>query len=417
MSKFIVLGGQKLQGRVRIQGSKNSAFPAIAASLLTAEECRIKNVPDISDVRNFLEILKFLGADFEFGNHELTITTARARNKKLPKDLAGKLRGSILFAGSLLARFGEAELGYPGGDAFGSRPIDVHLDGFKRLGADVHADDFLKITGKPLLGTKIKLAIPSVTGTENLILASVLAQGETELENAAREPHVGNLCQYLNKMGANISGIGTSHLKIAGVARLKGAEHELNPDEIDAVTFCAAAAATKGSLDLNSLNSETLEAPIRALREMGVNLEIGQNSIRINPPEQDYKAIKIITGVYPALLTDEQPLLGVLATQSYGMTQIHDWFHEGRQGYLHSLVEMGAEVYFKDIHQANIIGPSRLSGTEMRTPDLRAGASILIASLVADGRSIIYNAEIIDRGYERIDERLRSLGANIERVN
>lgn len=417
MSKFVILGGDKLQGEVEIQGSKNAAFPVIAATLLTSGPCIIDNVPDISDVRNFLRILEFLGADFEFENHKLTINTSRVSNQVLESELVGKLRGSVVLAGALLGRFGKVKTAYPGGDAIGSRPIDVHLRGFEKLGAKViERGDYIDISADRLVGTRIVLGVTSVTGTENLILASVKAEGITEIRLAATEPHVQNLCNFLNKMGAKIQGIGTPFLEIAGVKELHPTFFTLGPDEIVATTFCVAAAATKGHVLIKNVDLNNLDAPLSTLQRMGVELEVSGSCIEIKEPAKPYIGTKLVTGVSPQLLTDEQPLFGVLATQAVGETSIHDWIYEGRQGYLQALREMGAKVEFEDAHRARIYGPRELQGTEIKTPDLRAGASILLAALVAKGQSIIYNAEIIDRGYEKLDEKLRSLGARIERI-
>lgn len=423
MSKFIVNGGKELHGEVKIAGSKNSALAVLSACLLVSGQCEIENVPDILDVRNFLEILKSLGAKTQFENHKVTVDTSRLENKSPSADQVGKLRGSILLLGSLLARFGYVKLPYPGGDAIGSRPIDVHLDGFRKLGAQVNErGGSIEIQGEELVGNRIVLGVTSVTGTENLILASVQARNVTEIRMAATEPHVQDLCRFLNKTGARIEGVGTPSLRITGVEKLEGTSFKICPDEIEAVTFCVAAAATRSELTIINADLQHLDAPLSALDRMGVKFiwHPGKNHddgrIEIKKSAAPYHATKIITGVFPQLLTDEQPMLGVLATQAEGETSIHDWIYEGRQGYLKALVQLGAKVEFDDVHRARITGLTPLHGAEIKTPDLRAGASVLIAALVATGESIIYNAEIIDRGYERLDERLNNLGADIRRV-
>lgn len=421
MSKFVIEGGNKLSGEVQIQGSKNAAFPVIAACILSSEICEIENVPEILDVENFLNILASLGAEVKFSNHKLSISAREIKNQDLGADLMGKLRGSVLYAGALLARFGQVRFAFPGGDAIGSRPIDAHLNGFRKLGAEVvESGNFIDITGKELKGNKIVMGVTSVTGTENLILASVLAKGVTEIKLAATEPHVQNLCNFLNKMGAKIAGVGSPNLAIAGVERLQGTRFTLGSDEIETLTYCVAAAVTRGKVKIKGVELKNLDAPLSVLESMKVNLKTHSSAqgdwIEIREPIAKYQGVKIVTGVFPALLTDHQPLLGVLATQAEGETTIHDWIYEGRQGYLRALKEMGANVQFEDVHRSRIFGPTALHGVEIMTPDLRAGASILIAALVAKGRSIIYNAGIIDRGYERLDEKLRNLGAKIERV-
>lgn len=418
MSKFIIKGGQRLRGRVRAQGSKNAAFPVITAALLGRSPSEVRNVPDIGDVRTTLAILKHLGVACEFRGHTLKIDPRRIRSRPLPRKLASRFRGSVVFAGALLARFGTVRLALPGGDKIGARPIDVHLDGFRKLGARVREGRFgIEVSGRHLVGSKLVLGVSSVTGTENLILASVMASGATRIKLAAAEPHVQNLCRFLNKMGAKIRGIGTASLTIRGVGFLRGAGHALCPDEIGAMTLAVAAAATRGHVAITGVDLAALDAPLAALERMGVNFITRADKLEIRPSRRGYRATRILTGVYPQLLTDMQPLLGVLATQARGETSIHDWIYEGRQGYLLALRKMGARVKIEDLHRAKISGPTQLRGASITTPDIRAGASILIAALIAKGRSIIYNAEIIDRGYEKIDERLRQLGADITRAD
>ncbi|MBI4050216.1 MAG: UDP-N-acetylglucosamine 1-carboxyvinyltransferase [Candidatus Doudnabacteria bacterium] len=417
MSRFVVSGGVKLAGEIAVQGSKNAAFPVLAACLLAFADCRIENVPQISDVNNFLAILEFLGARIERGDHTLTINCARLVNRPIPEEMMGKLRGSILFAGALLGRFGKVVFSRPGGDSIGTRPINFHLEAFQKLGARISQDQgTVRVEAAKLAGGSITMGVTSVTGTENIILAAVLAEGTTWIKIAAMEPHVQELCRFLNKMGAKISGIGTPSLTIEGVPALRGAAHRLCSDEIETITFCVAAAATRGEVIIKDVDLDHLDAPLAALERMGVNLEAQGQTIRIRSPLRPYQATRIITGVYPQLLTDYQPLLGVLATQAEGISLVHDWIYEGRQGYLAALQTMGASVQFDDVHRARIKGPTQLQGAEIKTPDIRAGASILIAALLARGETLIYNAEIIDRGYERIDERLNNLGAMIQRV-
>lgn len=422
MSKFIVDGGSELGGKVKVQGSKNAALPVMAAAILTDENCVLDNVPDILDVRSFLSILEYLGATYTLDNHSLLLNCRDLKLREIPAQMVRKLRGSILLLGPLLTRFGKVKLSLPGGDEIGRRPIDVHLDGFRKLGAKVKENsNSVEISGPRLKGNLLVLPLPSVTGTENLVMASVLADGVTEIRLAATEPHVQDLCKFLQKMGAVVDGIGTSNLTITGVKKLGGAKFTLQSDEIEAVTFCAAAAATRGEVVIERVDLSTLDAPLAVFREMKVGFETGTKPdgdfIKIIKPAGPYQATKIVTGVYPHLLTDEQPLFGVLATQSRGETGIHDWVYEGRQGYLKILQSMGAKVKFDDIHRARISGPTELHAVEVKTPDLRAGASILIAALVAKGQSVLYNAEIIDRGYERLNERLNALGARIKRID
>lgn len=415
--KFIIKGEQQLRGEVAVQGSKNAAFPVLAACLLCEGKSIIENVPEINDVKNFVKILEYLGAKMEFKGHKLTIDPGEIQPRELTTELVTKLRGSVVLAGACLARFGKVKLVHPGGDSIGKRPIDVHLEGFKKLGAEVvESGGLVEIFTPKLNGSNIVLGVPSVTGTENLILAATGAYGITEIHLAATEPHVQNLCRFLVAAGAKIEGIGTPLLKITGAKKLKGVTHILNYDEIDALTFCVAGAASHGEILIKNAPVDNMDAPLHALEQAKVDFSVQGNTIQIKKPQRLYAAARILTGVYPQLLTDDQPLLGVLATQAHGETFIHDWIYEGRQEYLKALQKMGAKVKFDDVHRARIFGPTTLHGTEIKTPDIRAGASILIAALIAKGRSVIYNAEIIDRGYERIDERLNSLGAKIQRI-
>ena len=416
MSKFIVQGGSALAGSISVGGSKNAALAVLSATILAADECVVENVPDILDVRNFLKILEHLGAKVRFEDHVVLVDTRNMQSRQVPPELASALRGSVLTAGPLLGRFGEAVIVKPGGDAIGHRPMDVHLEGFRKLGASVTEGQTIKLQGQ-LTGATLVLPVPSVTGTENLIMAAVMAKGQTEIKTAAAEPHVQDLCNFLTAMGAKIDGIGTPTLRIAGSAPLHGARWRLCSDEIETVTLCAAAAATGGTLTITNVDLVHLDAPLAAMERMKIKFTAQNSTIQIHKPQELYLATNIVTGVYPQLLTDEQPLFGVLATLAVGETSIHDWIYEGRQGYLLALKKMGANVILEDKNHARISGPTKLNGAEIMTPDLRAGASILIAALVARGQSIIYNAEIIDRGYERLDERLRTLGANILRAD
>src|SRR3989338_6665096 len=368
MSKFIIIGGSKLSGEIQVNGSKNAALAVIAGSLLTRETCIVRNVPEIQDVKNFLLIIEHLGGTFKLENHTLEINCANLQKRELPAELVASFRGSILLAGVLLARFGEASLSLPGGDAIGKRPIDVHIDGFRKLGAEViEKPDGIELKAPDgLMGAKLVLEIASVTGTENLILAASMADCVTEIKLAATEPHVQDLCRFLVALGAKIQGIGTPDLRILGVDSLGGTEFILVPDEIEAVTLCAAAAVTGSAISVTGVDLNNLEAPLAVMERMGVNLAAieGQNGglgrIEIRKPAKPYASTKIITGIFPKLLTDEQPLLGVLATQAVGETTIHDWIYEGRQGYLKSLMQMGAKVQFDDVHRARIYGPTPL---------------------------------------------------------
>ncbi|MBI2451285.1 MAG: UDP-N-acetylglucosamine 1-carboxyvinyltransferase [Parcubacteria group bacterium] len=423
--KFIIRGGKKLSGEIRVQGSKNAALPVLAATLLVQETCSLSNIPLIRDVGTILEIFKSLGSKITWTSGDLTIDNSDISNFAPQSDYVRLLRGSVLLLGPLLARFGEVLMPYPGGDAIGARSIDSHLEGFRALGADVSVgeDHFLKIkaprlaSGKPkLIGAKIVLSESSVTTTENLMLAAVLAEGETRLRLCAAEPHVQNLALFLNKMGAKINGAGTPSIDIKGVVRLKGVEHKIISDSDEAMNLTLLGAASRSDFYIRDINPDFLEAGIQKLKEIGVALEIGNDFLRLKPPSSIYQSFKIQSGLYPKLLTDQIPPFSVLATQAQGTSLIHEWMYEGRLGYINELIKMGANAVIMDPHRALIVGPTPFHGAELKSLDVRAGMTSIIAALVAEGESILYDAFNIDRGFEKLDERLRKLGADITRM-
>ncbi|RJQ13763.1 UDP-N-acetylglucosamine 1-carboxyvinyltransferase [Candidatus Parcubacteria bacterium] len=417
MAKFIVTGGKKLKGEIAASGSKNAALPIIAASLLSSQRSIIRNVPLIKDVLTLVELIKSLGAKVIFESHNLYIEPGSINSHTPNPQLAGKLRGSILLLGPMLAHFGKIHIPYPGGDLIGPRPIDTHLKALKQLGAEVEEGDILKLEAKRLKGTRIILSEASVTATENLLMAATLAQGETIIRLAAMEPHVVELAKILKDMGAKIEGIGTPTLTIKGVKELHGFIHTLEPDPIEVGSFAILAATTKSPITIKGVNPENLDAVLIKLSEIGVNWKLNDNNLLIEPPPKPYQAAKIQTGLYPALPTDLQSPFGVLATQAQGTSLIHDWMYEGRLAYINELRKMGANAFILDPHRAIIHGPTPLYGKEIHSLDIRSGITMIIASLAASGQSIINDAEIIDRGYENIEARLQNLGAQIERIN
>jgi UDP-N-acetylglucosamine 1-carboxyvinyltransferase len=416
MSKFVIQGPCKLNGEVKVSGSKNAALPIIAATLLAKGKFRITNVPMITDIENMLYILEDLGAHVSFVNHVVEIDTTKVTSTELDEKKVKNMRASILLAGPLLARYGKVELAHPGGCFIGARPIDVTVDGFDKLGVDfTETDDTYIFKTRNLAGNEI-VADFSVTGTENFVMAATLAKGTTRIELAACEPHVVNLCYFLRRMGADISGIGTHTLIIKGKKKLKPGSFKIIYDQIEAETFVLAAAASKGHLRIKGFVKEDHLLFLKKIEQANVNFEIiDSETIEIRQTTA-IKPVSLQTGVYPGLPTDIQAPFGVLLTQAEGISEIYETIYEGRLNYLNELNKMGADCIIKNSHEAIISGPTPLYGTTIESYDLRAGATLLIASFIADGESTIERAELIDRGYEKIDERLNALGANIVRV-
>lgn len=415
MSKLIIKGGKKLNGEIKLAGMKNAATPIIAASLLTPEECLLDNVPRISDVERMIEIVRSLGAEVEWaGEHCLRILAAAIDPKKIDRKAVKSLRSSVLLLGPLLARCGEASLPEPGGCIIGNRPLDTHLFALSKLGAEItRTSSGYDISGR-LQGATIILPEFSVTATENALMAAVLSPGKTVIKLAAAEPHVQDLVSFLNKMGAKIRGGGTHTLEIEGVGKLTGARHKIIPDQIEAGTFLALGAVTRGTVTVRGVDFNHLDSVISVLSRAGVNLEQGDDFITVRPA--GLTAFKLQALPYPGFPTDLQAPFGVLATQARGTSLIHDPLFEGRMGYVGELIKMGANAVVCDPHRVLISGPTPLYGTEIKSLDLRAGATMVIAGLVAEGETVINEADVLDRGYENLDERLRMLGAEIEKT-
>lgn len=414
--KFLITGGQKLQGQIKVSGSKNAALPIIAASLLTDEPVELTNVPNIEDIATMEHILHFLGVETEFEDHTIKIHAKAVANLEIEHELVSKLRASILLLGPLLARNCEVRLAYPGGCVIGKRPVDAHLMALEELGAEILEDsDVLHIKCNKLIGKKFTMTEASVTATENAIMAAVLAKGDTVIRLAACEPHVQDLCNFLNSMGAKIDGIGTHKLKIKGVKKLKGTKYRITSDYLEAGTLVIAAVITGGSVDILDLNPNHLDIFWQKLREIGVLFELGENMVRVQPSPH-LKAIRLQTAVFPSFPTDLQAPFATLLTQAKGTSFIFETLFDGRLQYLYELEKMGLKPKILNPYQAEITGPTKLYGSSVASCDLRAGAAVVLAALVAEGQTEISNIYYIDRGYERLDEKLNSLGAKIERI-
>ncbi len=419
MQKFIINGGKQLEGIIDVKGSKNAATPILSACLLTQEECIIDNIPVISDVQKMIEILQSMGVEIEWlGEHKIRVKAgSNVDPEKMDFSIVGHMRSSILLFGSLLARFKKFKIKQPGGCIIGSRPVGIHFDALEALGAKITQDKgFYCFKADKLVGKKIILKEFSVTATENLMMAAALAEGTTTIKIAAIEPHVQDLARFMIKMGAKIKGLGIHTIEIRGVNKLHGAKHKIIPDPIEAGTFAILAAATKGKVQINNVNLDELDLVLEKLKEMGVRLETGKNKLLVHPSTKLNSVKKIEARTYPGVPTDLQAPFGVLATQADGTTLIHDTMYEGRMGYINELNKMGANAIICDPHRALITGPTPLYGQDITSFDLRAGATLIIAALLAEGQSTINKIEQIDRGYENIEERLRNIGADIQRI-
>ena len=416
MKNFRVSGGNKLEGVVQVSGSKNAALPIIAASLLTSETTILHNVPEIEDVYQMIAILNFLNVQTTFANNTLTIDPSRIENKAIPHDLVCRMRASILLAGSLLARFKSLRMGFPGGCVLGKRSVDTHVFAFLDLGATLtESSTEIILNAEKLSPSKITLSEFSVTGTENILMASSLIQGKTEINIAAAEPHVIDLCEFLLKMGVVIEGIGTHKLVISGATDLKGVTHTIRGDYLEAGTFLLSGAVTGGEVEVQNCHPEDLVLFIQKLKEIGFEFQQTDSSVKILQPKQKLKPVSVKTGVHPGFPTDLLAPFTVLLCLIDGESQIFETLFEGRFNYLFELEKLGANINLLNPHQAIIKGGHQLYGLPVASCDIRAGAAIVLATLAAEGESDISNVYYIDRGYEKFDEKLRSLGAAIER--
>ncbi|MFH1533529.1 MAG: UDP-N-acetylglucosamine 1-carboxyvinyltransferase [Nitrospirota bacterium] len=417
MEKFIIKGGKKLSGEVTVSGSKNATLPIICASLLTKEKVTLQNVPNIADVRTMIEIIESLGAKTSFQNNTLEIDPSDLSAQPLPDRLVNKMRASILMVGAFIPRFGEIKMSFPGGCVLGKRSVHSHTHALKELGCEILDDqNGLHIKCEKLTGKTIILPELSVTATENAIMAAVLAEGESEIRLAAAEPHVQDLCNFLNEMGAKISGIGTNYIKIQGVSVLNGTTYRITGDYLEAGTFAIAATATKGDVLIKGINPGHLDSLWQKLNEMGANFSLNGDSVHIKESPK-LKAVKMLrTAVYPSFATDLQAPFAVLLTQAEGVSKVFETLFEGRLNYLFELEKMGAHVEYLNPHQALIIGPTDLKGLPISSCDIRAGAAMVIAALIASGETEISNINYIDRGYEDLYKKLSNLGADMKRV-
>jgi UDP-N-acetylglucosamine 1-carboxyvinyltransferase len=427
MEKFVIDGGVPLSGTVIPAGNKNGALPILAASVLTTEEVVVRNVPRIRDVEAMLRVLRGIGVSVEWrDDNEVALCAAGVdREAHVDREHAERIRASFLLAGPLLARFGHADMPPPGGDVIGRRRLDPHLDAFCALGATfVHERDIvLTAPDGGLRASEVFMDEPSVMATENALLAAALTPGETVIGNAACEPHVQDLARMLTKMGADIRGIGSNVLRVTGRAELGGCTHRVGPDHIEIGSFIALAGVTGGELCIKDTEPEDLRMIRLVFDRLGLRTELdgadvivpGDQSLVARRDVGEFKA-KIQDGPWPAFPADLTSIAIALATQVNGSVLVHEWMFENRMVFTDKLVSMGADITLCDPHRAIISGPSRLRGERLSSPDIRAGMAMLIAALGAEGRSEIQNIREIDRGYERIDERLRELGAQIERV-
>ncbi len=413
--RFVINGGKKLNGEIEVKGAKNAALKIFAASVLTPGTVNIKNVPEVEDIVRISELLKNLGVEVIHPKHgEYQITAAKIKTSAINPEIAKKLRASIVLTASLLARTGNVRFPHPGGCVIGERPIDLFLDGFKALGAKVtYKNGLYDIKGK-LTGTKFVFGNVSVTGTEAMLMAASLAKGRTILKNCACEPETESLANFLNSCGAKIQGAGTPFVTIEGVESLNGGEYRTIPDRIEAGTFAILAATTKSSILIKNCEPEHLDSLWNVLRNAGVRLKINKDSVEIIPSR--LKTVNIKTHEYPGFPTDLQAPICVLLTQAEGQGLVHETIFESRLFWLDELKRMGANVLMHDPHRISIQGPTKLRARNIESPDLRAGMAYLIATLCAKGKSTINNIYQIDRGYEKIEERLRKIGADIKRI-
>ena len=434
MNSFKIIGGKSLKGEVTPQGAKNEALQILCAVLLTEDEILIENIPDIKDVNLLINLLDGIGVDvkkindttYKFKSNNIDLTYTKTKEFF---DKSSKIRGSIMLMGPMVARFGSAYIAKPGGDKIGRRRVDTHFIGLQELGANFSVEDnnsVFKISANKLRGSKILLDEASVTGTANIVMAASLAAGETTIYNAACEPYLQQLCKMLNSMGADIRGIGSNYLKIQGVKSLSGTKHRILPDMIEIGSFIGLAAMTKSDIKINDVSVENLGIIPKTFQRLGIKMKIENDCIHI-PPQDNYEIESFIDGsimtiadaIWPGFSPDLLSIALVTSIQAKGTVLIHQKMFESRLFFVDKLIDMGAQIILCDPHRATVIGLDRkipLKGIRMSSPDIRAGVSLLIAALSADGESIIDNIDQIDRGYSNIDSRLRALGADIERI-
>jgi len=416
MEKYLINGQKKLSGEIRIAGAKNSALKILPAAILSEKDCLISNVPEIEDITRLIEAMRDLGAEItQKQKGQYLVSTQNIKKTEIRPDIAKSLRASIMLAGPMLARFGEVSLVHPGGCIIGQRPIDLFLEGFQKLGAKmVENGEAYTLKAKKLKGTKIILPKVSVTVTENLMMAATLAEGTTQIKNAAMEPEIPALAEYLNQQGAKINGAGTPEIIIEGVDKLSAGEFNIIPDRIETGTFTILGLITNSQITLKNCNPEHIENLLYSLDKAGAKLEIGPDYITTYPAK--LKGVNIVTHEYPGFPTDLQAPFSVLMTQAQGLSLIHETIFEGRLFYTDILKQMGANIIMCDPHRVVILGPTQLYGKKVVSPDLRAGIALILAALVAKGTTTIENIYQINRGYENIVSRLQKLGADIQQI-
>ncbi len=414
MKVLKIHGGKELEGKVKISGAKNSAVALLPATILCDDTVTLHNVPDISDVDALVDILNYLGAQVDnYEEESYRIDTKQMQNREIIEEMSNKLRASYYFMGALLGKYKKAVVSYPGGCSIGSRPIDLHLKGFESLGAKIeYEENNIIISAEELKGSNIYLDFASVGATINIMFAAVKADGTTIIDNAAREPEIVNIAMFLNSMGAKITGAGTSTIRIKGVKNMHSSVHEVIPDRIEAGTYIMIGACACKSLVVENIIPEHLEALTQKLLEMGVDLKIEDESIYVSNKNK-LKAVKIKTQVYPGFPTDMQQIMSSLMTTAEGRSVIEETIYENRFQNLYEIKKMGANVEINS-NKGYIFGPTKLRGKTVNATDLRAGASLVLAALIAEGTTTINNADYILRGYEHITEKLTSLGAKIE---
>ncbi len=417
MEKIRILGNQSLQlkGKIKVSGAKNAVLPAIAASLLTQEKVRLRNIPLVKDVFTILTLVKELGAEYNIRRRSLSVQVKNITSEEASYELVRAMRASILVLGPLLARHGKAVVSLPGGCAIGSRPIDLHIHGLEKLGAPISLQHgYITAEAKKLQGTEIEFEKKTVGGTENILMAASLARGETILKNCSLEPEVGSLCELLVKMGAKIDGIGEETIRVKGIRELGGAAHEIIPDRIEAGTFLIAGALTRGNIVLSHVRPNQLGTIIEKLRYSGTEIEkVNDSSLRVIGSES-IRAQDVTTSPYPGFPTDMQAQFMVMMTQAQGTSIITETIFDRRFSHVNELLRLGANIEVTG-DKAIVKGRSPLSGAEILATDLRASASLVLAGLIANGETVINDAEHLNRGYENIEEKLKSLGARIER--
>ncbi len=415
--KFVINGGKPLEGEIEVRGSKNAAGPALIACLLTQDECIIDNIPSIEDILNILDILKSMGVEVEkTGEETFKIKAEKVEADKMDFEKISKTRISVLFLGALLTRAENFKMPPPGGDRIGLRPIFVQLKALEKLGAKIEKrDNIYEVSREKLIGKEIVLEEFSVTATEAVILAAVLAEGKTVIKGAAAEPQVQDLGEMLLKMGAKIEGLGTHVIKIEGVKNLRGCVHSVIPDPIEAGTFIIIGALTPGKVKVTGVDLSHLDLFLAKLEEMGVNFERGADYVLVSH-SPNLNAVKVQALPYPGFPTDLLPIIIPLLIMAHGKSLAHDPLYENRFNYIQELKKMGADIEMVDPHRTFVFGPAKLSGANIDSWDIRAGACLVIAALLAEGRTIIENVFQIDRGYEKIEERLQKIGADIKRI-